>query len=649
MAGIAGLVRFDGQSVSPPDADALRRLLAHRGAAAAVTLPNGMLFAFGGQPETDPTASLRAVADAAVFDPQPAQPFTTAYRHRGPTGFDGLNAEFALALWDEPQQTLACARDPMGVKPLYYRHEPGRFFAFASEIKALLALNEIPTRPNLHKLHEYLTWDTNYLPYSAETFYENVFSLLPGHGLRVDAQGLDVQPYWTLNLDRFAGLRRPDDFAAAFRETFTQAVESRVRGANRPGAHLSGGLDSSSVSGVGQVLLSGQSRPPLRLRTFYIDTGLPAADESAYVRAVVERHGTRHQAVRPVADVLQAATDLLRCFDRPDHFIIPSAFHQSVSLEAQRQGCDVLLTGHDGDSVIPNGFDWLDRLLDAQDWETLRDACRQVASRPDRVLRYVGDDWPRWPEETRFQQYALFLLGTKLKTWFRETPPTQFLGLLRDQRRAFGLRFDAVLAFAYRRLRRKLAGQALVASVLSEDFRRQVPRRAEATTEPLATRWSAGSQFPVKQVINTTNVICNEQLNHLGAAHGHEYAFPFFDRNVIALGLATPLSVHFDEGRGRGLIRRGLADVLPPAVANRFTKANFVGYGTEAAQQLHRATQDRFAATHHPVWDVLDRNAFARVADFVFDPRVPVVQKTRHNWLLSRGIHLGLWLDTLRR
>jgi asparagine synthase (glutamine-hydrolysing) len=167
------------------------------------------------------------------------------------------------------------------------------------------------------------------------------------------------------------------------------------------------------------------------------------------------------------------------------------------------------------------------------------------------------------------------------------------------------------------------------------------------STEALTTTLSEGRPVPVKQILNTTNVICNEQLNHIGAHYGHPYSFPFFDKQVVELGLSTPLSVCFDKGRGRGLIRNGLRTVLPPQIVTRFTKANFVEYGNISARQLYTATHEQFSSAAHPIWGIVDRAVFAKIVTIVFAPKMPVKQKTRYNWLLSRIIYLALWLGSL--
>jgi len=646
MSGIAGMIRFDGQAVAPNDITVFSLALKHRGAVMSQSITQGILLAFGGTMEADSTATVYAVADANVFSKVSTNsPFSTNYLKNGPASFNEVNADFAVALWDTRKQMLVCARDILGVKPLYYVHRPGRFFAFATEIKALLALQEVAVIPNQHKFREYLTWPTAYVPYSAETFYETIYSVLPGHYLQVNAQDLSVQAYWKPDFDKFSKLNSAEAYSDLFADYFTTAIDARMNGKVCVGAHLSGGLDSSSVSCVAQDLLRQQNRSTLH--TFNIDTGLASTDESAYVNAVIKQYHPAHHTVQPIADVLDSILKINALFDRPEHFIIPSSFHLSVSVEARQLGCDCILTGHDGDSIITTGLDYLDQLLDDQDWETLRLACQQLVGYPDRNLQYVNDDWLSLSNQAKLEQYLLYLIGAEVTKRFKAQPLSTFLNTIRTQTQLLGLSTTSILAYCTKRVRDKIAHRDLINNAFSADFKQRVPPRSHLSTKELTTRISSDYHVPIDPVLNTTNVICNEQLNHIGAHYGHQYSFPFFDKQVVELGLATPLWVCFDQGRGRGLIRNGLQTKLPPAIVSRLTKANFVEYGNITARQLYEATHEQFTSPSHAIWAVIDRKVFSKIVAIVFNSRIPVRKKARYNWLLSRIIYLALWLSSL--
>ena len=646
MGGIAGMIRFDGRAVSFNDITAIQQQLKHRGVVTSQVNEQGIVWNFGGLIEADNTADLFATADADIFNSSVSQSFIANYLRIGTSSFNELNADFAVAVWDTRRQLLICARDILGVKPLYYVHQPGQYFAFASEIKALISLEEVIISPNRNKFREYLTWTTAYVPYSSETFYENIYSLLPGHYLEVKAQEVRLLPYWKPNLEKFSKLTGAEDYSTLFKDYFTTAIDARMKDKTRVGAHLSGGLDSSSVSCVAQQLLHRQNRPSLH--TFTIDTGLASTDESEYVQAVVNQYQPEHHTVFPVADVLDSILKINHLFDRPEHFIIPSSFHLSVSLEAQQLGCDCLLTGHDGDSVATTGFDYLDQLIDNEDWEELRLACQQFVSYPTRNLSYLHGHWPSLGTQSKFEKYTLYIIGAEVKKRFNSMPFRTFLKRIQTQKQLLGLSTSAIVSYCIQRIYEKITHKNLIDNALSADFKYRTTPKLQQSTKELTAGISSEHNVAVNQILNTTNVICNEQLNHIGAYYGHQYSFPFFDKQVIELGLSTPLKISFDQGRGRGLIRNGLQTLLPPAIVSRLTKVNFVEYGTVSAQQLYLATHELFMNPSHAIWGIIDRVIFSKIVEIVFDPRLPMQRKTRYNWLLSRIIYLALWLGSLQ-
>ncbi|MBD3276642.1 MAG: asparagine synthetase B, partial [Candidatus Marinimicrobia bacterium] len=92
-----------------------------------------------------------------------------------------LIGDFAFAIWDSARESLFLARDPFGIKQLFYYSNPGRQFAFATEIKSLLALPDVSENLNAEVLGEFLSdW-----PNPEETIYQDIVRLLPGHAMYV--------------------------------------------------------------------------------------------------------------------------------------------------------------------------------------------------------------------------------------------------------------------------------------------------------------------------------------------------------------------------------------------------------------------------------------------------------------------------------
>src|SRR3989454_9825112 len=182
-----------------------------------------------------------------------AELILAAYERWGERCPEHLLGDFAFVIWDARRATLFCARDHFGVKPFYYYHAPGRLFCFASEIKGLLALAEVPRRLNETRVADYLV---PLLEDKVITFYQDILRLPPAHRMTVTRQGVRIEQYWALDPEREIRMKSDADYAAAFREIFTEAVRCRLRSAFPVGSMLSGGLDSSSIVCVARQLLA---------------------------------------------------------------------------------------------------------------------------------------------------------------------------------------------------------------------------------------------------------------------------------------------------------------------------------------------------------------------------------------------------------
>src|SRR3989449_1054025 len=326
MSGIAGLWRLGGQPVEPAELESMTARLAHRGPDGTgawregpVALGHGMLHTTPEslreqQPLVGTRGDLVLAADARIdnrgelcsllpapSDATDADLILAAYERWDETCPEHLLGDFAFAIWDAREQRLFCARDHFGVKPFYYHHRLGRLFAFASEIKGLLALPDVPRRLNETRVADYLV---PLLEDKEITFYEEIVRLPPAHWMTVDREGIRRQEYWSLDPEREIRLGSDDEYAAAFREIFTEAVRCRLRSAFPVGSMLSGGLDSSSIVCVARELLAQGGCP--RPHTFSaVFDDVPECDERRYIETVlsgggVEPHLIRGDKVNPV-------------------------------------------------------------------------------------------------------------------------------------------------------------------------------------------------------------------------------------------------------------------------------------------------------------------------------------------------------------
>ena len=162
----------------------------------------------------------------------------------GEAVLDRLRGMFAFAIWNRATRELFCARDFFGIKPFYYTQQQGHFI-FASEIKSILEHPAYTRRLNEDALAQYLCFQFSALP---ETFFKGVFKLLPGHCLRVHADGtISERRYWrptyAIDHDR-SEADAVDAIDAALRESVRYHNVADVE----VGSFLSSGIDSSYLA-----------------------------------------------------------------------------------------------------------------------------------------------------------------------------------------------------------------------------------------------------------------------------------------------------------------------------------------------------------------------------------------------------------------
>ena len=259
------------------------------------------------------------------------------YEERGEAFLDDLNGMFALALWDRRRGRLVLARDRLGIKPLYYCWD-GRRLRFASEIKGILADEEMPRAVDPRALLDYLTFQNIF---GDKTLYAGIRILEPGHVLLAQDEHVEVRPYWDMT---FAEPNPGAGFAHQYGELLEDAVRMELVSDVPLGSHLSGGIDSSTI-----VALASRYAPGLA--TFSITFRGTEFDESEYSHAVAEHTQTDHYEEEVGPDSFpEIFPKILWHLDEPR--VGPSVFPQYLLAQLARKHVTVVLTGHGGDELF---------------------------------------------------------------------------------------------------------------------------------------------------------------------------------------------------------------------------------------------------------------------------------------------------------
>lgn len=372
MCGIAGFITRNtswGQS----ELERMTASIAHRGpdgsghyAEAPVYLGHRRLsiidVAAGGQPMTNEDGTRWIIYNGEIFNHASLRPALESAGHRyqtrcdtetilhayeeyGPGCVERFRGMFAFAIWDSKEKTLFCARDRLGIKPFYYYWD-GALFAFASEIKALLAHPAISANFDEAVLPEYLAF--GYVS-DDRTLYKGIRKLMPGHHLRLQEDlpdSLRIAPYWDARPDT----SQPADGDDAYwigecRRRLEENVRMRLMSDVPLGLFLSGGVDSSAITALVRRMADGP------VKTFSVGYAEAEFSELPYARQVAERLKTEHhEVVVGMEDFFDALPRLIWHEDEPITWPSSVSLH-FVSMLAAKE-VKVVLTGEGSDELF---------------------------------------------------------------------------------------------------------------------------------------------------------------------------------------------------------------------------------------------------------------------------------------------------------
>jgi len=210
------------------------------------------------------------------------------YEEYGQDCLSRLEGMFGLAIFDIPGRSLLLARDPAGMKPLYYARTPAGLF-FASEIKALLATQLIGAAPDWTGLNSFFSWEYVIAPLTA---FEGIHSVCAGESILL-TPGSEVHAFfYRVEFASEEKTLSEDDYAARLEMLLDRAVASHLDADVQVGSFLSGGWDSSLVAWFAA------RRTSKKLKTYsLVFPEEPAESEARFSRLVADQIGSDHQEV----------------------------------------------------------------------------------------------------------------------------------------------------------------------------------------------------------------------------------------------------------------------------------------------------------------------------------------------------------------
>jgi asparagine synthase (glutamine-hydrolysing) len=443
-----------------------------------------------------------------------------------------LRARFAAA------PLLFLARDPLGIKPLYYTQTP-ECFAFASEVRALLAGGAARKQISEDALTSYLLFGSTSEPV---TLAEGVFSLPPGHRMLLYVPERRrvprARPWWDPRTSPAArDQRKPKDLESAA-EKLRPILEDTVRRhllADVPvGLFLSGGLDSGAIAALA-------SRAQAGIRSFTLAFPGTAYDEAPLAKRVAERCGTQHTEI-PLdgGTVLARLDEAVASLDQPTMDGINTYF---VSWAAREAGLKVALSGLGGDEAFAG-------------YATFENTAK---------LRHLR-------RFTRFMPRALRaavspLLASTLATRMTPDAATKAVAFWADPDKLPHPYFFARSLFPPDQLQTLIEPRFRPSTIGSDGVTLEptwlgwldrIASEAGKLTPLAATSWMELRSYMVSTLLRDTDCV--------SMARSLEVRVPLLDTALIEFICALPDEARYRRGTQKALLVKSLGDLLPPEI-----------------------------------------------------------------------------------
>ena len=495
-----------------------------------------------------------------------------AYDKWGVDAFRKLRGMFALALWDNRKERLLLARDPLGIKPLYYYATKDQLI-FASELRALLASGSVPRRLSAAGVDSYLANGSVAAPL---TIVDGVKQLLPGHYLEVKGAAEFKEIGFAVPRHEEVPKRR-DDAVARLRTELEESVRLHLVSDVPLGVFLSGGMDSSAL--VALMSRISDQRP----KTFSVVFDEPTFTEAPFSRAVAARFQTDHTEIRLSENRLLAILpDALARIDQPTMDGINTYV---VSQAVKNAGVTVALSGLGGDELFA-GYPSFRRAL----------KLHSMPATARRVLR-TASGLGKFALNGSVQRHKLWQLANS----------------------------DGTPADIYRISRQLFAPDLMQRLVDTSNGRRAAPTMTLAVSD--LTVGAALRGRPPFDIVNAisqlelSGYMSNTLLRDTDAmsmAHSLEVRVPFVDTRLVDYVLSLPGSWKLGHGSSgpKPLLADALSDLMPRALLARpkmgftlpFEKWLQRNLRTEVASVLESAAMLSGPALNHQAVQNLWRN-----------------------------------------
>ena len=432
---------------------------------------------------------------------------------------------FAFAIWDKREQHLFCARDHLGIKPLFYR-ETDSAFAIATELPVLKNLANKKLTLNINKVADHLLAVQN--TDDTVTYFNEIKSISTGSYL-IQCRNHRVREhkYWSLTEAGKVELHTPSRWYEELRHRLETAVHDRLRSNKKIGSLLSGGLDSSYTTAIAL-----QKKPEDVIPITYVFNDTHQSDERNYALSVLNMYDKKGVLINMDShSPLYKWYKIQRSLGHPVHNSTARATLRCVE-EMSESNLRVLITGYDGDTTISHGKGHLYDLISKRKYIRLMYEVSLKAYRLNESIPSVLKAWVTGPIYTDLLKKPIDNIGssvgriTKDSKWFTKYFISQCTKV--------------------------------------DEERSEIRNRG-------TLEYRSHVSLLKRPLLDETTTF----IDNIGSRRRIEFRHPFFDKRLIELCISVPGDLKLKHGWSRYIVRKSLGNALPSEVKWRRDKNNF--------------------------------------------------------------------------
>lgn len=521
-------------------------------------------------------AQLKGFSDEALI--------LRAYLKWGEDCTQHLLGDFCFAIYNEQTHHLFCARDPMGVRPLYYYIDEN-CAVFSSSLSLFHVLDDIHVRPNMDWAAKFLL--ANMSMHFRNTAYHHIFKVQPGHYLNITSEHYDERRYFSFHLNKIQ-LPSSESYVDYYREQLDKAIQCRVQTPFPLGSELSGGIDSSTVTAYAA------KHYPRSLNDFHTFGFAHLEDEPRYILLVNQHCNIPNAYVccQNPANQYDKYLPLKIIGGLVEHG--NAVFHEIFYDIAAKFHVRTLLSGFGGDEFVTSihGDLYLYELLKTKNYAKLYSTLRGNAL--GRALRLA----------------KLYYSSDKHKGKRNS-----------HMRAAFDSRWPDVI----------IQPQLIEAYALKSDY--------EALGD-FDKGYHSLDDFTLENRHAPFVATRMENCTLMAAAYGIEYRWPLLDPRLIQCFLSIPTSEKFHKGIGRYLHRRAISDTVPKAITWKESKS----MGKRVNHSKNGAAPLDVDALHPALFSLINVNKLKQQIHYINQEKVFKPENITKIQNINKVSQLNEWL-----